>query len=57
MHTTQDVCGFASVSSRDAVQRFVSDLLGFITKNCAALLTAQYCFAACDYRWEIRASS
>ena len=56
MHTTQDVCGFASVSSRDAVQRFVSDLLGFITKNCAALLTAQYCFAACDYRWEIRAS-
>lgn len=51
-----NICGFASINSRDAAQRFVSDLLGFITKNSAALLIAQWFLAAYDYRWEIRAS-
>jgi len=41
------------VSSHDVVQCFVSDLMG---ENYTAMLIAQYCFAAYDYRWEIRAS-
>ena len=39
MHDKEDICGFASVRSRDAVQRFVSDLLGFITKIITSCLS------------------